>query len=179
MNITIFGGTKPQPGDPEYQDAANLGRELATRGHTVITGGYMGTMEAVSKGANEAGGHVIGVTCEEIERWRHSSANPWVKEEWKQGTLQERMIKLIDASDAVIILPGGVGTLAEISLMWNRMVVEATPRRKMILIGAGWQSAFEALFQAMNGYFPVVYQNMLEFQPTVMDAVDALETAAD
>lgn len=38
---------------------------LAERGHIVLNGGYIGTMEAVSRGAAEAGGHVIGVTCEE------------------------------------------------------------------------------------------------------------------
>ena len=53
MQVTIFGGTKPRPGETEYDDAVQLGRLLAESGHTVITGGYMGTMEAVSRGANE------------------------------------------------------------------------------------------------------------------------------
>ncbi len=174
MNITIFGGTKPQPGEPEYLDAYQLGRALALQGHVVITGGYMGTMEAVSKGANEAGGHVIGVTCVEIENWRKSKANPWVKEEWKQASLHERMIKLIDAADLVLVLPGGVGTLAEITLMWNRMVVEATPLRRLILIGPGWKTTFLGLFEAMDGYFPPLHRAMLEFFPSVQDAVTAL-----
>jgi len=175
MNITIFGGTKPQPGEPEYVDAIRLGRLLADKGHTVITGGYMGTMEAVSRGANEAGGHVIGVTCDEIERWRGSRANPWVIEEWKVATLQERMIRLIDSCDAAIALPGGVGTLAEITLMWNRMVIQATPRRKLILIGAGWQATCAGLFGSMLAYFPPAHQEILTSVPTVEAAVDALE----
>jgi uncharacterized protein (TIGR00725 family) len=119
MNITIFGGTKPRPGEPEYNEALRLGQLLARAGHTVITGGYMGTMEAVSRGAREAGGHVVGITCEEIERWRKSYANAWVIEEVKLPTLHERMIALIERCDAAIALPGGIGTLAEISLLWN------------------------------------------------------------
>ena len=83
-------------------------------GHTVLTGGYMGSMEAVSRGANEAGGHVIGVTCADIEAWRGSRANAWVKEERRFATLQERLNELILACDAAIALPGGPGTLAEV-----------------------------------------------------------------
>ena len=152
----------------------SLGRLLAESGHTVITGGYMGTMEAVSRGANEAGGHVIGITCEEIERWRKSPANAWVIEERKVATLQERMIALMDAGDVVIALPGGAGTLAEIALLWNRMIVEAAPKRKLILIGEGWRSTFDCLFVSMKDYFPAAYQSMLSFAATIDEAISEL-----
>ena len=78
MNISVFGGAQPQPFSPEYEEARLLGELLAQRGHTVMTGGYIGVMEAVSRGAHEAGGHVIGVTCEDIEAWRGVKANQWV-----------------------------------------------------------------------------------------------------
>jgi len=142
MKLTIFGGSSPLPESNEYQFAYNLGYALALAGHTVLTGGYMGTMEATSKGAAEAGGHVIGVTCEEIERWRKRSHNPWVKEEWKLETLHERMIKLIDSCDTAIALPGGPGTLAEIVLMWNRIQIEAIPSVPIILVGDEWKNIF-------------------------------------
>ena len=81
MNISVFGGSKPKEGETAYSEAMELGKLLAQRGHTVLTGGYIGTMEAVSRGASEAGGHVIGVTCEDIEDWRGVRPNQWVKEE--------------------------------------------------------------------------------------------------
>src|SRR5215510_11672080 len=112
MNISVFGGSQTKEGETAYTAAMELGRLLAQRGHTVLTGGYIGTMEAVSRGAHEAGGHVIGVTCSEIERWRPIGANPWVKEERKKETLMERLHALIHESDAAMALPGGVGTLA-------------------------------------------------------------------
>ncbi len=74
MNITVFGGAQPKEGTPAYEEARELGALLAQRGHAVLTGGYMGTMEAVSRGACEAGGHVIGVTCIDIEEWRKSAS---------------------------------------------------------------------------------------------------------
>ena len=72
MNITVFGGAQPKEGSEAYEEARELGKLLAERGHAVLTGGYMGTMEAVSRGAHEVGGHVIGVTCIDYRRmaWR-------------------------------------------------------------------------------------------------------------
>ena len=60
----------------------------------------MGTMEAVSRGAHEAGGHVVGVTCESIETWRPVKMNQWAKEERRNKTLIERLQGLINGCDA-------------------------------------------------------------------------------
>jgi uncharacterized protein (TIGR00730 family) len=173
MNVTIFGGTKPKPGELDYLEAERLGSLLARAGHTVITGGYIGIMEAASRGAAEAGGHVVGITCREIEDWRGSLANPWVLEEIKVDTLQERMIILMDRADAVLALPGGIGTLAEISLLWNRMIIQSSPQKPLILIGSGWR-AVAAQLAAMDGYFPPAHFEMLRFTAGIEDAVAAV-----
>ena len=89
--ITVFGGSQPKPGDPVYQDALLLGKMLAQKGYILLNGGYIGTMEALSRGAVEAGGHVIGITCDQIEAWRPVKANHWVIEEWHFNSLQERL----------------------------------------------------------------------------------------
>ena len=81
MRISVFGGSQPKEQDTAYGEAVELGKLLAQRGHVVLTGGYIGVMEAVSRGAKEAGGHVIGVTCEDIEAWRAVRPNSWVMEE--------------------------------------------------------------------------------------------------
>lgn len=175
MNITIFGGSQPKPGDPAYEDAHLLGRLLAEAGHAVLTGGYIGTMEAVSRGAAEAGGHVIGVTCEEIERWRPGKANPWVREERRFPTLQDRLLALIDGGDAAMALPGGPGTLAEIALMWNRMLVSAITPRPLILIGVGWRQVFMTFYESQSRYIPAVQRELLLFAPDVSSAVQLLK----
>ncbi len=74
-------------------------------------------------------------------------ANQWVKEEIRKKTLIERLHTLIHESDAALALPGGAGTLTEISLMWNLMIVESLHRRPLILIGDGWQSTFDQFFR--------------------------------
>jgi len=174
MKITVFGGSQPKPGSPAYAEAIQLGQLLAKAGHAVLTGGYIGTMEAVSRGASEAGGHVIGVTCEEIENWRKISANAWVKEERRFATLQERLNELIIGCEAALALPGGPGTLTEIALMWNLMIVEALPRRPLILIGHGWQSMLDQAYADMGEYFSENQRRLVQFANNGQSAVELL-----
>jgi uncharacterized protein (TIGR00730 family) len=177
MNISVFGGSQPKEGDSAYEEAMQLGRLLAQRGHAVLTGGYIGTMEAVSRGAHEASGHVIGVTCEDIEAWRKVSPNRWVKEERRKKTLIERLQVLVHECDAAIALPGGAGTLTEIALMWNLMIVESRRRSPLILVGRGWQSTFDQFFEVFHTYMPVNQRDQLRFAEDVQTAVEMVDTS--
>jgi uncharacterized protein (TIGR00725 family) len=152
MIITVFGGAHPKPDSPEYEKARQLGTLIAKEDHQVMTGGYTGTMEAVSRGANEAGGHVIGVSCEEIESWRPMKVNPWVIEEIRLPTLMNRIEYLIKRCDAAIALPGGPGTLAELAVMWNLMIIAAIPSKPLVLAGAGWKETIGNYHQNFGIY---------------------------
>ena len=52
-HVTVYGSSKVRPGDNDYETAVEVGRKLAEAGYAVMTGGYYGVMEAISKGANE------------------------------------------------------------------------------------------------------------------------------
>ena len=175
MRVSVFGGSQPRDGAPVYTEALELGRLLAERGHVVLTGGYIGVMEAVSRGAQEAGGHVIGVTCEDIEAWRSVKPNSWVMEEDRRKTLIERLHILIHESDAALALPGGGGTLTEIALMWNLMIVESLHRRPLILVGGGWQSTFDQFFREFDSYMTAPQREILRFAEDVHTALEMLE----
>jgi uncharacterized protein (TIGR00730 family) len=175
--VTVFGGSKPLPGEPAYEEALLLGHLLGQKGYQVLTGGYIGTMEAVSRGAAGAGGTVIGVTCEQIEAWRPGKANRWVQEELRFPTLRQRLFTLIDQCDAALALPGGPGTLAEIALMWNQLLTGSIPPRPLILIGAGWIKTLDAFFNALGEYTPAPQRAWLSFSPNVEEAVKLLEQA--
>jgi len=177
MKISVFGGSQPREGDAAYSEAFKLGGLLAARGHTALTGGYIGTMEAVSRGACEAGGHVIGVTCAEIERWRPTRANRWVMEEWKEEGLVRRMERLVTECDAALALPGGPGTLTEICLMWNLMIIESLHRRPLILIGGGWRSVFDQVFSRTADYANDTQRGLLRFASDVETAVQMLDSS--
>ena len=177
MKVSVFGSSQPKEYSTAYAEAQQLGKLLAERGHIVLTGGYMGTMEAVSRGAAEAGGHVIGVTCEDIERWRPISANAWVKEEWRKKTLMERLEALITECDAALALPGGPGTLTEISLTWNLMIIGSLHRRPLILIGSGWQNVLDQVYQSMNEYVSVTQRELVQYAPDIKTAIQMLESS--
>jgi uncharacterized protein (TIGR00725 family) len=175
MNITIFGGSSPKTGSPAYQQAYQLGQLLVQAGHSVLTGGYIGTMEAVSRGAAEAGGHVIGVTCSQIEEWRPVKANAWVKEERKFNSLQERLNELISSCDGAMALPGGPGTLTEISLMWNLMIIKAIPVKPLILIGEEWKNTIHTFLLSLGDYIPTHQHELLIFANNIETACALLD----
>jgi len=152
--ISVFGSASPKPGEPLYQQAYQLGRAIAENQCDVLTGGYVGTMEAVSRGANEAGGHVIGVTCEEIEAWRPVCPNQWIKEEIRFNTLIERLAYLATMCDMAVALPGGIGTLAEVAFFWNTNAVSIKGHRNLILIGDGWHNLMTQYQASFNNFIP-------------------------
>lgn len=173
-NITVFGGSRPRPGEEAYEQALRLGQALGRAGLTVLTGGYIGTMEAVSRGAAQTGGRVVGVTCAQIEAWRPVNPNPWVQEERRFATLRERLLALIDDCDAALALPGGAGTLTEISMMWNQLLTGAISPRPLILIGPTWQAVFEEFFNQLGEYVPADQRAWLSFASDEAEAVRML-----
>ena len=175
--VTVFGGARPQRGEPAYEEARKLGGLLAQAGYAVMTGGYTGTMEAASRGAAEAGGYVIGVTSDEIERWRPQGPNAWVKEERRTNRLDERMAILIEDCDAAIALPGGVGTLLEVALMWNRLIIGALNQQPLILIGTGWRQTLETFIQTQSQYIGSGNINLMTFVDDIEAAAAAVKKA--
>ncbi len=174
MIISVFGSANTTPGEPLYQTGLLLGKLLAQSGYTVMTGGYCGTMEAVSRGASEIAGHTIGVTCQEIEAFRPGSANQWVKQEISTKSLTERLEILTRKPNGVIALPGGIGTLAEITLALNLMGIGAVPARPCILMGEVWHATFTTFFSQNSHLVSRTDQQRLLFAQDPTSAVALL-----
>lgn len=174
--ITVFGGSLPQPGSAAYLEAQQLGALLAESGYAVQTGGYIGTMEAVSRGASESGGHVIGVTCDEIEAWRPIAPNRWVAQQKRCPTLRERLYVLIDECEGAIALPGGIGTLAEIALTWSQLQIKPTDGRPFILLGQGWEQTLQTFISTLGFYIPEADQKRIRTVATPAKAVELLNS---
>src|SRR5690242_17413392 len=136
--VGVFGSAGTQPNTPEYIDALTLGGALADASFAVMTGGYGGVMGAISEGAANAGGHVIGVTVGMFKE-RGLVPNPFLHEEVHLPTLAERLNYLIVQPDAYVVLKGGAGTLSEMALAWSLLQVAEVPARPMILVGSMWQ----------------------------------------
>jgi uncharacterized protein (TIGR00730 family) len=174
MKVTVFGGASPKPGEQPYEEARRFGFLLGKAGHVVLTGGYIGVMEAVSRGANEAGGHVIGSTCKELDNWRGIKANQWVIEEWSFATLRERMYALIDKCDAAVAMPGGVGTLAEISVMWNEQIISQNSTKPIIIVGEAWHQTVNTFLQSLGSYVKLEDQKLIFYSPGIEETIEII-----
>lgn len=124
--ITVFGSSIPKYGEEQYAAAEKLGELLALKGFSVCSGGNLGIMEAVSKGAVNHGAAAIGITL----GYAGFTSNKFLTEEIRCSSLFERVTKLIEYGDGYIILQGGTGTLLELSAVWelmNKNMLKAKP----------------------------------------------------
>jgi len=135
--VSVFGTSRARHGDSAYMLAYQTGKLLAQAGFVIANGGYGGTMEAAAKGAAEAGGKIIGVTC---SAFKGSTANKYVSYTIVTASLDERLDTLIKLGQAYVVLPGGTGTLLELAKVWefkNKGFLQA--RNPIILVGGFWK----------------------------------------
>jgi uncharacterized protein (TIGR00730 family) len=169
--ITIFGSSQPTPGSAAYREARELGRLLAQAGFGVVNGGYSGTMQGVSQGATEAGGHATGVTCAVFDGER-PAGNPYLDETIHAPDLLARLRNLIELGDGYVVLHGGVGTLLELLLVWN-LLVTGVMDKPCILVGSTWQRVLEDL--GRNTQVGDRHLAMLQVVGTIQEAVALLQ----
>ena len=145
--ITVFGSSRPGGGDADYAEARELGHCLAKRGFAVGSGGYGGVMEAVSRGAKEAGGKTYGVTAEFFGR----KANEWVDVEVRKETWEERLFELIRLADGFVACKGGTGTLVELAVVWEMLNKSLMTRKPFAVLGNFWQPILERVREVEQG----------------------------
>ncbi len=114
--ISVFGAGNPPRDD--YNLAAEIGRLLALRGITVVTGGLYGVMEAASMGAKEAGGRTVGI----LRTYNRFDANPYVDVVIPTGLGDGRNVLVATAGEAAIAIGGQLGTLSEISIALKHQI---------------------------------------------------------
>lgn len=133
--VTIFGGSRCEEGSEEYKQAKELGQRLAEAGYTICTGGYLGVMEAASRGAREKGGRVLGVVMNQFK----SEPNRYLTDKVATRHFYERLQNLIERSIGFVALRGGMGTVSEISLVWNKLQTGVIEPRPLVLLGDCWK----------------------------------------
>jgi uncharacterized protein (TIGR00730 family) len=138
--VTIFGGSKCTETSPEYIEAKDLGARLAEAGFTICTGGYLGIMEAASRGAREKGGRVYGIV---MNQFKHEP-NRYLTDKVATNHFYERLQNLITRSVGFVALRGGMGTVTEISLVWNKLQTGVLAARPLVLVGDCWPPVVEA-----------------------------------
>ncbi|HLX55577.1 MAG TPA: LOG family protein [Ktedonobacteraceae bacterium] len=140
LEVGVMGSARLTEDDERWVQAHKLGELLAGDGFVVVTGGYGGLMAAVSRGAHEKGGQVIGLP---MQHWRGIEPNRWnagLRWSTDYGTRINHFLHC----DAVIALPGGVGTLSEMAMVWAASQTEgrALP---LVLLGDCWPPVIQSI----------------------------------
>jgi len=123
IQVSVVGS-----GSEHESNAESVGRLLAERGATVVTGGLGEVMAAASRGAKSAGGTTVGVLPGETR----AGANPWLDHVVVTGIGHARNLAVVASGDAVIAIGGRYGTLAEIGFA-------LTLGRPVVVLEPGWQ----------------------------------------
>jgi uncharacterized protein (TIGR00725 family) len=138
--VTIFGGSRCDETCTEYAQAHRVGELLADAGYTICTGGYLGVMEAASRGARERGGRVLGIVMNQFK----AEPNRYLTDKVATSHFYERLQHLITRSVGFIALRGGMGTVTEVSLVWNKLQTHVIESRPLVLLGDCWPPIVEA-----------------------------------
>jgi hypothetical protein len=138
--VTIFGGSRCDEACEEYAQARRVGQLLAEAGMTICTGGYLGVMEAASRGAHERNGRVLGIVMNQFK----AEPNRYLTDKVATSHFYERLQHLITRSVGFIAVRGGMGTVTELSLVWNKMQTRVIEARPLVLLGDCWPPIIEA-----------------------------------
>ena len=139
--ITIFGSSIPQYGDEQYTSAEKLGELLALSGFNVCSGGNLGVMEAISKGAVRNNASAIGITLDSVG----FTSNKYLTEEIICTSLFDRITKLIQYGDGYVILQGGTGTLLELAAVWELMNKDLLTVKPIACHSSMWKEVVSVL----------------------------------
>ena len=168
--IAVYGSSTVREGDRAYRLAFDLGESIARAGADVMTGGYGGVMEACSRGAAEAGAHVVGVTVELFEK--RGPVNRWVKERVHTPDLFERLRHIVDRADGFVTVPGSVGTLTELYLTWTLLSTGGRPSAPLVVLGEPWPGLLDA-----NRHPGLVPHHLFEFVRLAASPAEAARLA--
>jgi uncharacterized protein (TIGR00730 family) len=138
--VTIFGSARTRPGHFVYAEVKRFARALAEMGCDIVTGGGPGLMQAANEGAKEAvarvGQQSLGIR---VALPFEQTANPFVDENFEHQTFFTRLHHFVLASDAFVVVPGGIGTALELFMVWQLIQVGHLRDAPLIVAGPGYQ----------------------------------------
>jgi len=141
--VTIFGSARTKANHPYYKTAEEIAYQLVQHGYGVVTGGGPGIMEAGNKGANRAGGKSVGLN---IFLPFEQKGNPYIDPD-KLITFDYffvRKVMFVKYSQGFIVMPGGFGTLDELSEALTLIQTKKIGRFPIVLVGKKfWQTWLE------------------------------------
>lgn len=175
MNITVYCGSHPSTHEHFIQAAEEFGRWIGKNGHCLVYGGSaVGLMGIISKNVLEAGGTAIGV---ETRFFLDAGVRQHeITEMYVVDTMAERKTKMLELGDIFVALPGGIGTLEELSEVMSRVRLNLSPRPFLLLNLDGFYEPLNDLVKTMEqaGFIPELNPNDFLFPKSVKELTDIL-----
>lgn len=141
--VTVFGSARTETDHFVYEEVERMCAGLAAMGCDLVTGGGPGLMEAANRGGalgNPGGkGENIGIR---VQLPFEQSGNPYVDDMFSHGTFFTRLHQFVLMSDAYVVVPGGVGTLLEMTMIWQLLQVRRLDA-PLILVGPMWRGLID------------------------------------
>jgi uncharacterized protein (TIGR00730 family) len=137
--VTIFGSARAQPGTFVYDEVKRVAAALAEMGCDIITGGGPGLMQAANEGATAANAlernRSVGIR---VDLPFEQEANPFVEQAFEHKTFFTRLHHFVLTSDAFVVVPGGIGTVLELMMIWQLLQVKHLHDTPLVLVGKMW-----------------------------------------
>jgi hypothetical protein len=160
--VTVFGSARTKEGDDLYTKAYQLALALGKANFNLITGGGPGVMEAVNKGASDAGVKSVGIN---IELPLEQKPNHYINVPLSFRYFFVRKVMFLKYAIAYIVLPGGFGTLDE---MFEAMTLIQTKKMKpfpIVLMGADyWKDVISFFRKQLLGRNMISKEDLNIFQ---------------
>src|SRR4029450_9999907 len=139
--VAIFGSAPAQPGTFVYEEVKRAAAAFASLGSDIITGGGPGLMQAANEGAKSAGGP--GSMGIRVDLPFEQDVNPFVEQAFEHETFFTRLHHFVIASDAFVVVPGGIGTVLEMLMIWQLLQVRHVGDVPLVLVGKMWTELVE------------------------------------
>jgi uncharacterized protein (TIGR00730 family) len=175
--VTIFGSARFDEAHPHYALAREVGRRVSAMGFTVMTGGGPGIMEAANRGARDNGGLSVGCN---IELPFEQEPNPYLDRWITCHYFFVRKVLLFKYSYAFVVMPGGLGTLDELTEALTLIQTRKIQGFPVVLIGTAYWAPFVALLNEMVAHGAVASHDLdlLKVTDDLDEAMAYLETHA-
>src|SRR6185369_13567881 len=145
--VTIFGSARLQPGSFGYEETKRAATALAEMDCDIITGGGPGLMQAANEGAAAVNpSQSVGIR---VDLPFEQEVNAFVTEAFEHRTFFTRLHQFVLASDAFVVAPGGIGTLLELTMIWQLLQVRHLQDTPFVLVGKMWPGFIEWAEDAM------------------------------
>jgi len=138
--VAIFGSARAQPGTFVYDEVKRVAAAVAVMGCDIVTGGGPGLMQAGNEGATGVGARSVGIR---VELPFEQGVNPFVATAFEHETFFTRLHHFVIASDAFVVVPGGIGTVLETLMIWQLLQVRHINDVPLILVGRMWKGLVE------------------------------------